>query len=120
MKNIYVEDLLKEIEAMEPQILSDDEYLAGKEDPSWKVIDNLINRVPNIYKDDLEWLDVEIATDGDELLFRYESDCERFADALDDHVFGCHECHTGYYDPEEDERSNEVDEHTGWYYVDFD
>ena len=28
--------------------------------------------------------------------------------------------HTGYYDPEEDERNNEVDEMTGWYYVDFD
>lgn len=28
--------------------------------------------------------------------------------------------HTGYYDPEEDERGNEVDRMTGWYYVDFD
>lgn len=28
--------------------------------------------------------------------------------------------HTGYYDPEEDERGGEVDRLTGWHYVDFD
>ena len=27
------------------------------------------------------------------------------------------EINTGYYDPEEDERNNEVDRYTGWWYV---
>ena len=30
---------------------------------------------------------------------------------------GFGEVNTGYYDPEEDKRNNEVDKFTGWYYV---
>jgi hypothetical protein len=34
---------------------------------------------------------------------------------------GCYgDIHTGYYNPEDDEHSNEVDDHTGWWYVDYD
>ena len=86
---IIVEDLLKEINQMEPAEFTEDDYFSNKSDSAWDVIQSIIDRVPNIYKDDLEWLDVEIATNGDELLFRYETHCERFADALDKHVFGC-------------------------------
>ena len=117
---IYVDDLINELNHMEPNPLTDEEYFDSIPDPAWDVIQSIINRVPNIYKDNMDWTDVEIATNGDELLFRYEYDCERFADALDDHVFGYAECHTGYYDPYEDARSGETDENTGWYYIDWD
>lgn len=30
---------------------------------------------------------------------------------------GFGEVNTGYYDPEEDKRNNEIDKFTGWYYV---
>ena len=30
---------------------------------------------------------------------------------------GFNEVNTGYYDPTQDERNNEVDKFTGWYYV---
>lgn len=117
---ITVEELLKEINQMNPVEFTDEDYFSNKPDPVWNVIQSIIDRVPNIYKDDLEWLDVEIATNEDELLFHYETDCERFADALDEHVFGSRECHTGYYDPYEDARSGETDENTGWYYINWD
>ena len=117
---IYVDDLLKEISQMQPVDLYDKDYFDSKPDQTWNVIQSIIDRVPNIYKDDLEWLDVEIATNGDEFLFNSEFDCERFADALDKHVFGYTECHIGYYDPYEDARSGETDENSGWYYIDFD
>ena len=117
---IYIDDLLKEIKQMMPVVFSVLDYFSNKPDPAWNVIQSIIDRVPNIYKDDLEWLDVEIATNGDELLFNSEFDCERFADALDKHIFGFTECHTGYYDPYEDAISGETDENSGWYYIDFD
>lgn len=118
---VYVEDLINELKQMSPVVdLSEDVDLDYAMNPAWEIIQNIIDRVPNIYKDDMEWLDVEIATNGDELLFHYETDCERFADVLDDYVFGFVECHTGYYDPEEDEKSGETDENTGWYYIDWD
>lgn len=116
---IYINDLLTEINNVKIKEFTDEDYFNNKPDPAWEYIQSIIDRVPNIYKDDLEWLDVEIATDGDILLFKYETDCETIADALDDHVFGSHECHTGYYDPEEDRRNDEIDEHTGWYYIDW-
>lgn len=56
-------------------------------------------------------------TDGNEFLFEDESDAEYFADFLE--ILGF-DSNTGYYVPEEDERNGEVDEHTGWYYVDVD
>ena len=113
---VYVNDLIKELKQMKP--ISHDEWDGFK--PAWDIIQSIIERVPNVYKDDLEWLDVEIATNGDEFLFRHEIDCERFADELDAHVFGYTECHTGYYDPYEDALNGETDENTGWYYIDFD
>ena len=37
-----------------------------------------------------------------------------------DRMCGGQVSHIGYYDPEEDERSGEMDQMTGWWYVDFD
>ena len=51
----------------------------------------------------------------DEILCDYEDVTEIIADFLEHMGFG--EVNTGYYDPEEDKRNNEVDKFTGWYYV---
>lgn len=60
-----------------------------------------------------------IWTDGTDILCKTESMAEAIAD-LFDAMFRTPIAHTGYYDPEEDERNNEVTESTGYYYVDFD
>lgn len=60
--------------------------------------------------------------DGDEILCKTESAANAIADMLttlyktqgdENNVI------TGYYDPEEDEKNNEVDIRTGWWYVDI-
>lgn len=60
--------------------------------------------------------------DGDEILCKTESAANAIADILttlyktqgdENNVI------TGYYDPEEDEKNNEVDIRTGWWYVDI-
>lgn len=60
-----------------------------------------------------------IWSDGSEILCQTESMAEAIAD-LFDAMYGVPIAHTGYYDPDEDERNNEVTESTGFYYVDFD
>ena len=55
-------------------------------------------------------------TDGDIIYCDTEEKAETIANFLEV-VFGW-TFHTGYYDPEEDNRNREVDERTGWYYVD--
>lgn len=57
-------------------------------------------------------------TDGDEILCKTEAVAEHLANFLED--IGFDKVHTGYYDPVEDQRNNEVDSHTGWYYVNID
>lgn len=67
-----------------------------------------------------DYSDGDIWSAGDEILCKTES----AADALAD-IFECLYSsqgedilvNTGYYDPAEDERSNEVDRYTGWWYV---
>lgn len=71
----------------------------------------------------LEWLPREPVHgywyDGNEILTPDEIGAESVADFIDA-LAGDRISHTGYYDPKEDERSGEVDDHTGYYYVDFD
>lgn len=57
-------------------------------------------------------------TDGDEILCKTEEAAEHLADFLED--IGFADVHTGYYDPKEDARNNQVDDHTGYYYVGID
>ena len=52
---------------------------------------------------------------SDEILCDNEDVVEVIADFLE-HM-GFNEVNTGYYDPKEDKRNNEVDKFTGWYYV---
>lgn len=51
----------------------------------------------------------------DEILCDDENVAEIIGDFLE--CLGFEEVNTGYYDPEEDKRNNEVDKFTGWYYV---
>lgn len=115
-----IEELIKELSKKKPIVFEDNMYFDGCLDPAWRVIQDVIDRLPNVFKDDFDWMEIEIATNGDELLFKYESDCELFANILDKHVFGFNECHTGYYDPYEDAKSGETDANSGWYYIDWD
>ena len=61
-----------------------------------------------------------IWTDGDKILVKSEAAADKIADAIellyksqDENIV----INTGYYNPVEDERNNEKDRYTGWYYV---
>lgn len=51
----------------------------------------------------------------DEILCNFEDVAETIGDFLE--YLGFDAVNTGYYDPEEDKRNNEIDKFTGWYYV---
>lgn len=57
-------------------------------------------------------------SDGYEILCKTEAQAETLANFLED--MGFDYVTTGYYDPEEDERNNDVDRYTGWWYVNID
>lgn len=57
-------------------------------------------------------------TDGTEILCLTEDDAKAIADTVE--ILYDVDAHIGYYDPREDENENCVDDHTGWWYVDFD
>lgn len=60
--------------------------------------------------------DYRIWSDGTEILCETEQLAENIAD-LFDALYAAQTVNTGYYDPAEDERNNEVDSRTGFYYV---
>ena len=53
--------------------------------------------------------------DGENILCRTEEIADALMDWMESHGIGL-PC-SGYYDPEEDEREDCVDDHTGWWYV---
>ncbi len=62
-----------------------------------------------------------IWSDGHEILCKTYEQAEGVADVLSMIFFdSSSDVHTGYYDPKEDCQSGEIDDHTGWYYVNFD
>lgn len=61
---------------------------------------------------------IDIWTDGTEILCRTESIANAIANGLDA-ISGSPESVTGYYDPVSDSISGETDDHTGWWYVNF-
>ena len=65
-------------------------------------------------------VDVWYYEDADEILCCTEELAEMIADILEGISGAERVAHTGYYDPEEDERDDCVDGRTGWYYVDYD
>lgn len=56
-----------------------------------------------------------IWSNGEEIMCKTKEQAEAIADLLEDCGMDC--TLTGYYDPKEDARNNEVDEYTGYYYV---
>lgn len=61
--------------------------------------------------------DAVVRNMGDELLCNSEELADFIADEIE--MFFNVQCNTGYYDPEEDARNNEVDDRTGWWYVTY-
>lgn len=74
-----------------------------------KKIYDLVSRLPNKPE-------YRIWFDGDDILCETEELAEHIADFLDA-IYGEQTVNTGYYDPEEDAKNNEVTDSTGWYYV---
>ena len=64
-------------------------------------------------------IDVWYSEVSDEIMCISEELAEMIANIIEA-ISGEHEAHTGYYDPEEDEKDNCVDDRTDWYYVDYD
>lgn len=60
---------------------------------------------------------IRLWTNGDEILGMSELRIEGIADLFDALGFVAH---TGYYDPVEDNRNDQVDYNTGYYYVSLD
>lgn len=65
----------------------------------------------------------DVWSDGNEILCKTESAADALADmfeclyrAQDEDIL----INTGYYEPEEDKRNNELDRYTGWWYVNID
>ena len=58
-------------------------------------------------------------SDGEEILCKNEDECEAVANFIDA-IIGDSVTHIGYYDPKDDDRSREVDDHTGYWYIDWD
>lgn len=85
-----------------------------------KIIREITSLLPSIYDDDVtdEYKETHFVTDpdGTEILSAVEEEVEALAN-LFDQLYGEGTCNTGYYDPEEDKRNNEVDAYTGLYYV---
>lgn len=98
-----------------------------RDDWEWHIFDNVFNcflsalplNPPEVNIGGTNVILEDVWTDGVEILCRREEIAERIANVIEA-IAGTKEAHTGYYDPFDDARSGEVDNHTGWYYVDFD
>lgn len=71
--------------------------------------DNILERLPNAPTQNFR-----IWTNGDSILCSTQEEANAIADVLDASGF---DAVTGYYDPDEDERNDEADDCTGYYYV---
>lgn len=70
-----------------------------------------------------DYSDGDIWSAGDEILCKTESAADALADMFETLYAEQGEevlINTGYYDPAEDERNNEMDRFTGWWYVNID
>ena len=76
----------------------------------------IIERLP-------DYAEGNIWTNGDDILCKTESAADALADMFE-YLYKMQDeeilVNTGYYDPEEDKRNNEVDRNTGWWYVNID
>lgn len=94
-----------------------------REDYEAHIFENVWDRFVTHLPQEEDWahnsVDIWYYADADEILCRTEEQAEAIADILDD-ISGEHMAHVGYYDPEEDDKDNCIDDRTGWYYVDWD
>lgn len=98
-----------------------------RDDFEWHIFGNVFERFlsvlplnpPEIEIDGVSKVREEVWTDGTEIMCAYESTAEFIANILEA-ISGEKEAHTGYYDPFDDARDGCVDNHTGFYYVDYD
>ena len=77
----------------------------------------IVNALPD-YSERIIWSDGET-----EILVKTESAANTIADLIEALYRAQGEealVNTGFYDPEEDERNNEKDRYTGWWYVNID
>lgn len=85
-----------------------------------KLLHEIASMLPMIYDsevdDNFKFTHFITNSDRTEILSANESEVEALAN-LFDQLYGEGTCNTGYYDPEEDKRNNEVDAYTGLYYV---
>lgn len=85
-----------------------------------KIFHMITEILPMIYGDEVtdEFKETHFIVDSNrtEILSKDESEVEAIAN-LFDQLYGEGTCNTGYYDPVEDARNNEVDAYTGLYYV---
>ena len=85
-----------------------------------KLFFKITEMLPNVYDVDDDYKANYFVTDsnGDLILNASESKIETLADLFDQLSEDGHGvATTGYYDPEEDERNNEVDVYTGLHYL---
>lgn len=115
--DLYVEDFDSYIECVLwlLKIIDQESNLNITKNSSKGWFEILMGRLPNDPRGDM-W------TDGSEILCKTGKIANDVADLIehlyclqDEEVWVC----TGYYDPEEDAISGEVDNHTGWWYVDI-
>ena len=85
-----------------------------------KLFHEITSMLPMIYDSEVtdEFKESNFLTDpdGTEILSSDQIEVEAIAN-LFDQLYGIGTCNTGYYDPEEDKRNDEVDAYTGLYYV---
>lgn len=86
-----------------------------------RFLKDLLWALPKEPRSDLVDDDPGFWTDWEEILCPSEAECEALANFLEDVLCGLSSItvQTGYYDPAEDARNGEVDEHTGFCYVKF-
>lgn len=85
-----------------------------------KLFHQITEMLPMIYDEEVddEFKETHFLTDSNrvQILSTERDEVETIAN-LFDQLYDMGTCVTGYYDPAEDERNNEVDAYTGLYYV---
>ena len=97
--------------------LGNREIYLEKEELAEIVMDSIFAAI-DVAKENGDYTRNHIHHGGYEILCDTEARANGVADFLE--ALGFSYVRTGYYDPDEDERNGEIDEYTGWWYVDWD
>lgn len=96
-----------------------DEWYDVEETDINELFQKIIDKLPNCPPAKGLENECPVWTDGTEILCRTEWIAYTIANIIDN-IIGDKITHLHYYDPEEDKAEDCVDDHTGWWYVDFD